>query len=270
MNAWTRALGMGVLVMAVGGIGCGSDESAPAPVDAWSSKIKNVVFEIDYVSGAEPYSAAKSGPLGQLDRMGFKLLRTNLTRLFEGRQKTLTIVDDLDAMERITDVTGDEFTQQQIVDIASRHRDTDPSADTVVVYVVWLPGYLKDGAGNRRTDVLGASFGDTGVIGMFYPVISSQVGDAQLPVPKARLMEQATLIHESAHAFGLVDRGVALTTAHRDADTSHGHHCNNSDCIMHYTLESVTTVKDFVESIAADQSTVVFDAACLADTDAAK
>lgn len=268
MAGWGRVLGTGALAVVMAGVGC-SDATDPVPNQVWSSQVTNVVFEVDYAEGAEPYSASKTGPLGHVEGIGFALFRTNVERLLEGRSKTITIVDSLAALQKLTDVSGADFTQQQILDIAERHRDSQRTADTVVVYVVWLPGYLNDGT-TVRTDVLGASFGDAGVIGMFYPVIAAQVGDAQLPVAKARLMEQATLIHEAAHALGLVDRGVALTSPHRDPEASHGRHCDNAQCIMHYTLESVTTVKAFVEGVAADGSTVVFDDACLADADAAK
>ncbi len=269
MTGLARVLGTGALAVVMVGVGCGDAATDPVPNEVWSSTVKNVVFEVDYVEGAEPYSASKTGPLGHVEGIGFALFRTNIERLLQGRGKTITIVDSLAALEKLSDVSGADFTKQQILDIAARHRDSQPTADTVVVYVVWLPGYLNDGT-TVRTDVLGASFGDAGVIGMFYPVIASQVGDAQLPVAKARLMEQATLVHETAHALGLVDRGVALTSPHRDAEASHGRHCDNAQCIMHYTLESITTVKAFVEGVAADGSTVVFDDACLADADAAK
>lgn len=261
------ALLLGAASLALTGTGCASEDAASRPRDVWSTRIKNVVFEVDYAEGAEPYSAASGGPLGHVEGVGFGLLRSNMARLFSAHDKTLSIVDDLDELEKLTDIQGDAFTVAEILDIAARHRDTDPSDNTVVVYVVWLPGYLNDGT-SVRTDVLGASLGDSGVIGMFAPVLATQVGEATLPVAKARLVEQATLVHEAAHAFGLVDRGVSLTTAHRDPDASHGRHCDNTACIMHYSLESITTVKAFVADLP-NTTSVMFDEACLADVDAA-
>ncbi len=75
------------------------------------------------------------------------------------------------------------------------------------------------------------------VIAMFKDVIAST---NSLTNPNtSRYVEQSTIVHEVAHAIGLVNNGISLTSAHQDSP--HGAHCTNDRCVMYYTNEARRT-----------------------------
>jgi hypothetical protein len=63
------------------------------------------------------------------------------------------------------------------------------------------------------------------------------------------------LEHEFGHLMGLVDQGTPMLQDHNDP--FHGAHCNNSNCLMHYDVEST--------SGGSNSGMPVFDANCIAD-----
>jgi hypothetical protein len=81
-----------------------------------------------------------------------------------------------------------------------------------------------------------------------------------------RFVEQATIIHELGHAFGIVDNGVPMVTPHRDTD--HGAHCDNDKCVMYYLNEGASDATAFVRDKVLTGNQILFDAHCLADADA--
>jgi hypothetical protein len=81
-----------------------------------------------------------------------------------------------------------------------------------------------------------------------------------------RFVEQSTMIHELAHAIGLVDNGVPLAAAHRDPD--HGAHCDDDRCVMYYLNEGASDAAAFVQQRVLTGNTILFDDSCLADVDA--
>jgi hypothetical protein len=113
-----------------------------------------------------------------------------------------------------------------------------------------------------QESVLGVSLGNTGVIAMFKDVIRSTdvVGLPNI----VRFVEQSTIVHELAHAFGLVNNGVPMTTPHQD----HGAHCDNDACTMFFANEGATDAAKFVRDRVLTGSTILFDDNCLADADA--
>ena len=112
--------------------------------------------------------------------------------------------------------------------------------------------------------MLGVSIGDTGVIAMFKDVIRST---SLIAFPNVvRFVEQSTLIHELAHSIGLVDNGVPLTTAHKDAEQ--GAHCNDDRCVMFFLNEGAADAAEFARQAVVSGDTILFDDQCLADVDA--
>jgi predicted Zn-dependent protease len=240
--------------------GSGGGAHQPTPLELYGSAIKRIVIEVDYATGAEPYT-------GNIVVFGdtWGLFKTNAERLFQGSGKELTIPSELAQMEELTDITGAEFTGEAVLAIAAAHRNTPSEGDTATFYFVWLPGYYHDGMMVRK-DVLGVSFGGTGVIGMFKPVIESS-GGVGPGTNVEKYVEQATLVHEFGHAIGLVNNGLALTTPHQDEP--HGAHCSNQDCVMYYAIEGTSGAIEFVNKAVTGQSSVLFAGDCLADVDAA-
>jgi len=223
-------------------------------IGLFAPEVTEVFLEIDYQPGAEPATMAQ---IGMVDSP-WRLFETNAEALFEDAPRTLTFPTTLDGMEELGDVSGEEFTVQQILDIADQHWDDRGTATRRGFYVIFLDGYFADGEG-RQEQVLGVSIGNTGVIAMFKPVYEGQL--------VANFIEQTTLIHEFGHAIGLVNRGIAMVEDHHDEE--HGAHCTNTNCVMYWLNEGVGDMAEFVRKRVTTGSEIVFGDMCLADTSAA-
>src|SRR4051812_16186794 len=223
-------------ILATGSTGSGAAQ--PPALELYGSAIHNLTFEIDYVPGAEPYTGAVLG-FGEI----WDVAQTNVERLFQGSNKVFDIPRTLDKMEKLTDVTGADFTVDQILAIASAHRNQLSSGDTATFYFVWLDGYYRDASGVNK-DVLGVSLGTTGVLAMFKPVIAG-TGSGTPGLNVERYVEQATIVHEFGHAAGLVNNGLAQTSQHDDA--THEGHCTNKDCVMYWAIEGTGGAISYVQ-----------------------
>jgi hypothetical protein len=236
------------------GSGSGSG-SGSGGTDVFAATTTKVTVEIDYETGEAPYTG---NALGFGDTWAPTL--TNIERLFASK-KTLTIPTTLAEMEDIGAISDEELTVADLTAIASTHRAAEDTADTKTYYVVFVSGHFTDGNGPNNA-VLGVSFGDT--IAMFKDVIRST---ADITNPNAvRYVEQSTMIHELAHSIGLVDNGVSMVAGHKD--DAHGAHCTDPDCVMYWLNEGASEARAFALRRLLDGSTILFDAACLADVDA--
>ncbi|MEI7892920.1 MAG: hypothetical protein WCI05_07505 [Myxococcales bacterium] len=241
----------GVLLFSLAFASCSSSTSTSNP---YSPSTTKVILEVDYATGAAPYT----GPVGGRGDL-WSLFESNAQRLFQGKQ--LEIPHDLDHMEELTDVAAGDYTADQILQIASKHRATASSGSSIAYYVVWLPGYFNDGTEVNKA-VLGVNLGSSGVIAMFKPVILSSSGTPLIQ----KYVEQSTLVHEFGHVVGLVNKGIPLTSAHHDA--ANGAHCTNTDCVMYWLNEGAADAVKFIEKRATESTTVLFANDCLADVDA--
>jgi hypothetical protein len=243
-----------------GGGGGGDDTGGDDSVDghgAFDAATTAVAVEIDFESGNAPYT-------GQVLGFGdtFDLLVANLERLFSGT-RTLTVPTTEAGMQDVGVIADEELTVADILAIAGEHRDTSDGNGTKTYYVVFVSGNFADGDG-PQPGVLGVSIGSTGVVAMFKDVIES-TGVPAFPNLE-RFVEQSTLIHELGHAIGLVDNGVPLTSAHKDAE--HGAHCSNQDCVMYWLNEGASDMAAFAQQRVLANDAVLFGPECLADVDA--
>ncbi|MCE3282513.1 MAG: hypothetical protein K0Q66_1250 [Chitinophagaceae bacterium] len=88
-------------------------------------------------------------------------------------------------------------------------------------------------AAYENANVLGLAYRNTSVALMGKTIQQNSGGLTQ---PSRVKLETTVLLHEFAHLLGLVDLGSPMQASHKDA--SHGNHCNNSNCLMHYSAES--------------------------------
>lgn len=241
-----------------GGDGGGSSgPDAPAgPRSVFDPAVTEVLVEIDYEPGAEPFTGNVIG-FGDT----FAITQSNIERLFAGR-KSVALPTTLAGMENIGDVPDEALTVDDLLQLAAAHRSGADTSTRKTYYVLFLTGYFADGNG-PNAGVLGVALGDTGVIAIFKDVIDS----TQVPATNvARFVEQSTLVHELGHAIGLVDNGVAVTSPHDD--TVHGAHCTNDACVMYWQNEGAGDMAAYVQRAVLTGDTILFDAACLADVDA--
>jgi hypothetical protein len=235
--------------------GCGDDEEdGLGRIERlFHPSTTRIAFEIDYQPGAEPDFSKPP-----LAKTSFEIARESAARLFQG--KNIEMPSALDGCEKLGDVSGASFTSEAIQSIAAAHRQQADGEGVATFYGVWLDGYYNDGSGDQK-NVLGVSIGDTGLIAMFKPVIESVADMIE------GFVEQTTFAHEFGHGAGLVDRGVPLTSNHRD-DSINPHHCSNQDCVLYAQNEGAADIVPFVQKVVATGQKVVFGSECLADTDA--
>lgn len=267
-RSWSACSLVAACLLATASVQCGSTGTSgtgPATTNPdriahiYAKATTQVVFEIDYQQGAEPFTGSLLG----MD--AFNLTRVNVEKLFQGGggvpPKTVTLPSDLTQMEQLTDITGTSFTGQRILEIASKHRGQQDSAAAATFYILFLNGLYDDGK-TVRNDVLGVALGQTGVVAMFKPVIRSSSGTQQLQ----KFVEQTTLVHEFGHSIGLVNFGIPMTAQHQD--TANGAHCSNNRCVMYYANEGAASALQFVRDYVLTGNEVLFDTDCLNDTKA--
>jgi hypothetical protein len=256
MKTWLVLVLLGAAACGADGGGGGGGEDDGGAV--FTPEVTRVTVEIDFETGQAPYT----GPLiGFGDT--FDLTIENVDRLFSGK-KTLTVPRALSEMEDVGAIADEELTTADLLALADRHRSGRDGGDTKTYYVLFVSGHFADADGVQPS-VLGVNLGDTGVVAMFKDVIRSTTSGA-LP-NLVRIVEQMTLVHELAHAIGLVDTGVPATSAH--VDTAHGAHCTNDRCVMYYLNEGASDAAMFARQVITTGDKILFDAACLADADAA-
>lgn len=260
---WPIAL---VMLAACGTPSRGGDDDDDTPVgdagvhdngEVFEPEVTKVVIEIDYETGKPPFTGTG---IGQPD--AFELSAINLDRLFAHR-KEITLPDTLGEMEDIGAIDDEELTITEILQLAALHRNQTDGGDTKTYYLMFVSGLFATDEG-PQSGVLGVSIGTTGVIAMFKDVINSTnvIGFPNV----VRFVEQATIIHELGHAFGIVDNGVPMVTPHRDEQ--HGAHCDNDKCVMYYLNEGSSDATAYVRDKILTGNEILFDVNCLADADA--
>jgi hypothetical protein len=246
---------LGAALAACGGDDGGDGDGDP-PAGVFDPAIVEVRVELDFETGRAPYT----GPIvGFGDTFG--LTSANLRRVL-GPRRALLLPTTTAAMEDVGPIADEELTPADLLALAATHRDDATGGNAWTYYVLFVSGHYADGSG-PRPDVLGVSIGSTGVIAMFKDVIA---GTAGLVPDTEKFVEQATLIHELGHALGLVNNGVAVTSAHHDA--AHGAHCTDDRCVMYYLNEGAADMVRFVGDRVTSGNVILLDDACLADVDA--
>jgi predicted Zn-dependent protease len=262
MGRMRKTMAALALVLGCGGGGdsdVGGLDAQPPPARLFDRSVTTVALEVDYATGAAPYTGGIGGAFGDT----WELFQSNAERLFKDDGKTLEIPTTLAQMEELSDVPPGPYTVDEILALADTHRDRPSAGATATFYIVFLDDYFDDGMG-ANTGVLGVSIGDTGVIAMFKPVIEST--GTPLTPNLERYVEQSTLVHEFGHAVGLVDNGVSMVAPHKD--DGHGAHCSNDKCTMYWLNEGASDAAQFARDYVVSGSSILFDDACLADIDA--
>lgn len=238
---------------------CGGDDGGPDPDGPFAASVDTVRIEIDFETGEAPYT----GPiLGFGDT--FDVAVANVGRLFAGT-RAVELPTTTAQMQDVGAIDDDEHTTSDLLALAEQHRDLadDIAGGVKTYYVVFVGGVFADGDG-PRPGVLGVSIGDTGVIAMFKDVIEST--DVPALPNVVRFVEQSTLVHELAHAIGLVDNGVPMAADHKD--DAHGAHCDADSCVMYWLNEGASDAATFAGQYVTSGDAILFDDACLADVDA--
>ncbi|MEZ4979846.1 MAG: hypothetical protein R2772_11195 [Chitinophagales bacterium] len=212
--------------------------------------------EIAYEPNAEPYV---SGGFGS--SVNFDFTQNNLTALFAQRSRPIQVLIDkqLNQMTQIPSQNKTSFTSADIRDLSDDYQVEQSTEDQTVVFLVFLDGYYSLNGQNQNT-VLGFSAGSHAVA-IFKPVLEAITGGGVLGSNPKYQVEQATIVHEVAHAIGLVNAGVDMHVAHQDA--AHGKHCSNTDCVMYWTNEGPSGASGLFGGASVNE--IVFGQECIDD-----
>lgn len=203
------------------------------PKDFFSAKkYSSLVVEIAYISGHQPTNDAVNHVLSELNKRLNKPagIRVVYTQVPSPRRSSYTI-GDIDKIEK------DYRTQ------FTKH-------DKLTAFV-----FFADAAYAGDDGVLGLAYGTSSVV-----VFESRIEDYSggLSQPSQPALEATVIEHEFGHLFGLVDNGTPMATAHKDA--ANGHHCDNQNCLMYYSVETI----DFA-AVLTGGNIPELDEHCLAD-----
>lgn len=200
-------------------------------------KYKDIIVEIQYMSGYKPDEAA----IGNLETFLSQRLRKNVNVTYTeiGAQgKSVYTLDDIHSIE---DDNRKEFTAKK----------------QIAVYFLFLDGGYSEDTGDSK--VLGVAYYNTSMA-IFRKSIDDLSGS--FSQPSAVLMETTVINHEFGHILGLVNTGSSMQTSHQDL--AHGAHCINQDCLMYWETES----GDVVSNLFGMNSAPGLDANCIADLQA--
>lgn len=119
--------------------------------------------------------------------------------------------------------------------IEQNNRSVSTDGRTLTAYFFVGDADFTDDSGDGK--VLGVAYGPTSMA-LFEKTILDFSGD--IGQSSQTMLESAVIVHEFGHILGLVNRGSAMQVEH--VDKAHANHCNNSQCLMYYQLESSATI----------------------------
>ena len=116
--------------------------------------------------------------------------------------------------------------------------------------------FITEDAYSENSNVLGLAYRNTSfaIMGGRIRQLTGGIGQ-----PSEDLVMQTVLRHEAAHLLGLV--GVGTPTQSNHQDVAHGKHCNVTNCLMYYTVES----GDFISNLTGLSTPPELDTQCIND-----
>jgi hypothetical protein len=209
-----------------------------APIDFISQgRYTNLIIEINYVSGYAPTDESVNNLIVFLKQ------RINKPNGIAVVKKEISVAN-----------TGAYYNLNQVQDIEYANRKMITAGSTLTAYVLYLDKEYE-GTASSQSKVLGINYQSSSIV-MFENTIAQFSGG--LTQPSRGLLESTVIEHEFGHVLGLVNNGTAMQTAHQDVPN--GKHCNNTSCLMYYTVETSDIVKNLLGSAPPD-----LDANCLND-----
>jgi len=192
---------------------------------------KSLKIEVQYMTGYAPDAAALNH------------LQATLSA-YLNKPSGITIVT-----KEISASSSTILSIDQVRTIEEQNRTVFTTGDQLGVYFLYTNGNYTDNG------VLGVAYRNTSMV-LFGKKIhdnSGAIGQASRTKLEATVLE-----HEFGHILGLVDLGSTMQTNHKDS--THGNHCNNSNCLMYYAAETTDILGFLITGNIPS-----FDANCVAD-----
>ena len=206
---------------------------AVEPKDFLSDKkYEELVIEVCYVDGYAPDQASLDNLKNMLAQRLHKPGGISFSyKSISSPAKTSYSISDLSRIEKDN---RSEFTKH--------HK--------LAVWVFFADAPYSSGS------TLGVAYGTTS-FAVFEKVVLDNSGG--LGQPSQVVLETTVEEHEFGHLLGLVNTGTPMQTAHEAND----HHCDNSNCLMYYAVETL----DFIGNLAGGEVPQL-DAHCISDLQA--
>lgn len=178
----------------------------------------HLVVEVRYVTGFRPTDAALQNLQAFLNARLNKPggIEVRLGSALPGPGRATWSDSDIRALER-------------------QHRTVFTDGTTIAAWLVFLDGEYAASA-----SVLGIAYNNTSMA-VFGEQIMAHTGGALEPTQQ--VVEVTVANHEFGHLLGLVNNGAAMQAEHQDEPN--GEHCDNSNCLMHYSVR----LSDFVSNL---------------------
>lgn len=196
-----------------------------------AAKYSSLKIEVQYMTGFQPDAAALNH------------LQTMLGGLINKPSGISIITKEIPASSNLALSVND------IINIERNNRTAFTTGSELAIYILYTNGNYTD------NNVLGVAYKNTStaLFGKKINDNSGGLGQASRTKLVATVAE-----HELGHLLGLVNIGSPMQTGHQDA--AHGSHCNNTNCLMHYTSETSDILGFLITGNIPS-----FDANCRAD-----
>lgn len=249
------------LMLAVVLLGCGNDKTKSSESRQNVSSIyasNSIDVKVYYEEGAEPYidSTTANSYTSSISIKLWTVLETNLEALFQGRTSSplITVPKELSQMTKISKSEKNTWSIDDVIELSRKH--TAASAQGTSTFFI----YFLNGHAQENSNIIGFHISNTKVMAIFKDVIRNSSSQPYV----SEYVEQATIVHELGHAFGLVNNGLPMVEAHHDSKNRA--HCSNKKCVMYYQNEgSASMITFLMNSIIKGSGFVMFDNQCLQD-----
>jgi hypothetical protein len=196
-----------------------------------ADKFSSLKVEIQYMSGFQPDQTAIN----------------NLSSFLNSRLNKPGQIQIV--QEEISATADTAYTIDEVVTEENNNRTTFSKSGQLGVYFLFTDN-VYSGGGNT----LGVSYRNSSMVLFGGTIFKNSGGLGQI---SRATLETTVMEHEFGHILGLVDIGSPMQTNH--IDPAHGNHCNNSNCLMYYEVETTSMIGMFGSNIPS------LDANCLAD-----
>ncbi len=133
----------------------------------------------------------------------------------------------------------DSYSVDDIRNIEDENRELFNSETYMAISYIFLDGEYSGNSGDVK--VLGVAYYNTSMAVFQETVIDNSGGLTQ---PSRTKLESTIINHELGHILGLVNNGTPMVEDHMD--DQHGNHCDNSNCLMNYSVETTDIVENLI------------------------